>query len=107
MQRALDMWNGMIWDTKGALVPERTFWYAIHFSWQEAPSEYTPQEDLSVNLEMINLSRQVNTAERLEPTKAQRTLGISQYPAETMEREIAYLTNVATAWRDEVQTRKL
>ncbi len=56
MQWALDMWNGMIQATRGALVPDKTFWYAIDFSCHNRELEYSPQEDLPANLKMLDMT---------------------------------------------------
>ncbi len=59
MQKALDIWSGMIWATGGAFIPEKTFWYAINFSCHEGDCEYTSLEEFPDNLEMNNPSGQV------------------------------------------------
>ncbi len=78
MQRALTLWSGIIWATGGALVPEKTFWYMIDFSWQDGAWEYTPQEDLVATLEMMAPLGRIHEVERLDPDEARRTLGVQQ-----------------------------
>jgi hypothetical protein len=38
MQQMLDHWEGGLWATGGALVPHKSYWYAIDFKWD--PSDY-------------------------------------------------------------------
>ncbi len=95
MQQALDMWSGMIPATRGALIPEKTFWYAIDFLWHKGTLEYTPQDDLLSNNKMIYSSRCTQMGERLELTQDWRTLGFHQCPTGTNAQEIEYLTKVA------------
>ena len=35
MQAAVDLWEGGIWFSGGALAPEKSHWYAIDFRWKD------------------------------------------------------------------------
>jgi len=40
MQAALDLWNQGLSVTRGALVPEKSFWYLINFKWKSGQWQY-------------------------------------------------------------------
>jgi len=40
MQAALDLWNQGLSATRGALIPEKSFWYLIDFKWAGSRWKY-------------------------------------------------------------------
>ncbi len=74
----------------------------IDFLWQDGSLKYTSQEELLAHLEMMDPSRQVYMVKRLEADDAKRTLGVQQFLEGMNKMESKYLTNVVTAWRDEI-----
>ncbi len=66
----------MIWATGGALVPEKTFWYAIDFLWTNREWECASNEDVQATLEMKSSSETVHNVKCLEPESARQTLGV-------------------------------
>ncbi len=40
LQKAIDVWEGRLKATGGALVPEKTFWYLTAFKWQGGKWSY-------------------------------------------------------------------
>jgi hypothetical protein len=47
MQDGLDLWEGLIKATGGALVPEKSFWYLIDFKWSKGKWRYATVEETS------------------------------------------------------------
>jgi len=52
MQAALDLWNNGLSAMGGALVPEKSFWYAIDFKWRSSRWSYMPKQTAVEPLEM-------------------------------------------------------
>ncbi len=61
----------MIKVTRGALVPEKTFWYAIDFEWMNRELEYMPHDELNAILMMEDPIGNVHNVEHLAYDDAQ------------------------------------
>ncbi len=107
MQRAMDTWGGMIWATGGALVPEKTFWYAIEFEWEEGEWKLVENNDEDAALMMRDAKNQLQPIDCLSLDTSRRTLGVRQCPTGSNTEEYDYLVSVASEWRDEVKTSHL
>jgi len=58
MQVALDLWNDGLRVTGGALVPEKSFWYAINFRWKSRCWSYAPKKEEHNQLWMMDHQQQ-------------------------------------------------
>jgi hypothetical protein len=50
MQGAMDAWEGGMRTTRGAIVPEKSFWYLIYFVWTEGNWSYASEEESPVSI---------------------------------------------------------
>jgi len=46
LQDTIDCWEGGIWATGGAIVPEKSHWYLIDFTWSKGTWAYVNSADL-------------------------------------------------------------
>ncbi len=65
MQRALDVWGGLIRATGGTLVLEKTFWYLIDFEWRHGKWTYAGIDDLPATLTMPNTNQETHKIEKI------------------------------------------
>ena len=104
MQDAIDHWKGGIRATGGALVPVKSHWYLVDFKWKyDGTWGYSTKEEAPGKLTVLDATGTRCTIERLEPTKAQRTLGVRLALDGNFKAEVEYLHTIATDWADKVQ----
>jgi len=98
MQKSLSMWHGLLWATRGKLVPEKCFWYLIDFKWENNKWAYKKTGEAPGQIRvMINQEEQI-TIPRLEPSEAHRTLGIQLAPDGNDLEETKHLWDVTAEW---------
>ena len=77
MQASLDMWEGGLRASGGALVPEKSHWYLIKFLWDsEGCMRYATCQDEPATLSVRGADGQTTPLTRLEPSDARQTLGV-------------------------------
>jgi len=80
MQAALDMWSTGLQVTGGALVPAKSFWYAIDFWWSTGHWRYKkPAPDQELWMADYKNTR-LPTIQLLGPTEARCMLGVYLAP---------------------------
>jgi hypothetical protein len=52
MQDGLDLWEGLLKATGGALVPAKSYWYLIDFKWKNGSWKYATTEEIDFDLMM-------------------------------------------------------
>jgi hypothetical protein len=50
MQNGLDLSEGLLKATGGALVPEKSYWYLIDFKWHNGAWKYSTMEEIPFDL---------------------------------------------------------
>jgi hypothetical protein len=80
MQQALDLWEGGIRATGGAIVPEKSHWYLIDFKWSQGNWKYKTEVDAPAQLRVRDCDGNVAPFERLSVTEARQTLGVKLAP---------------------------
>ena len=98
MQSSLDHWEGGIWATGGAIVPENSHWYLIDFCWHHGSWIYASESPGS--LTVLNSLGQRQTLERLSPDDALHTLGVQLAPDDNNHAEVTYLRSCALEWKE-------
>ena len=92
------MWEGLLNATGGALGPDKTKWWAIHYKWAHNEWRYATEADLPGAL-YVNDPLCIQTQlERLAPDAALRTLRVRIAPNGNMQAEKAYLKKKAADW---------
>jgi hypothetical protein len=52
MQNGLDLWEGLLKATGGALIPEKSYWYLIDFKWHNGVWKYSMTAETPFDLTM-------------------------------------------------------
>jgi hypothetical protein len=99
MQRAVDLWEGAISATGGAIVPAKSFWYGIDFGWRpDGTYYYKPPALLPANLTVLDSVGQRVPLERVHPSEGRRTLGLRAAPDGSQTAELQFLRDVTRQW---------
>ncbi len=61
---------------RGALVPEKTFWYSVDFEWVDGEWNISVMEDTDANLTMLDAQNRVQEIKCLASDIAKETLGV-------------------------------
>ena len=76
MQEVVDHWEGGLRTTGGALRVDKSFWYLIHFIWENNQWKYATKDQQPGNLDVRGVSGTREHLSRLEPSQAKETLGV-------------------------------
>ncbi len=57
MQQAVTNWEGLLWATGGALVPEKCFWYLVAFKYKHSKWQYLKQQQLPGTISILDTDR--------------------------------------------------
>jgi hypothetical protein len=104
MQGVLDRWGGLLRATGGALVPKKSYWYAIDFTWSGTHWRYRTQQEMPGNLLITDVDGARSVLRRYEPNTGQETLGIMQAMDRNNLDEIRHLRTKAEAFADSMRT---
>jgi hypothetical protein len=80
MQQGLDLWEGLLKATGGALVPEKSYWYLIDFKWKDGGWKYATTEETQFELTMKDKDDVRHILLRLPVNEARRSLGYRAAP---------------------------
>jgi hypothetical protein len=103
-QEALELWEGLIHATGGALAPEKSYWYLVEVIRSNGKWTYVRESQQPFDLYLQN-GQFKNT--RLEVYQAKQSLGIMTRPDGKMIDEIKKLKRAASQWCDGVRSRRL
>ena len=99
MQDAVNLWEGAIWVSGGALAPEKSHWYAIDFRWNEGKCRLATKEETPFSLFIRDsLSGEPVEIDRLDVNEARTTLGVNQCPSGNMESQKQRMIAVTKTW---------
>jgi hypothetical protein len=76
LQKSLDLWEGGIRATGGAIELDKSFWYLIDFVWHQGKWTYATIDDCPAELTVLDLKGVRKVLQRLPVSHAERTLGI-------------------------------
>jgi len=107
MQEGLDLWEGLLKATGGALVPDKSYWYLIDFKWKEGAWKYATTEETQFNLTMRDKDDIRHVLERLPVNEARRSLGYRSAPDGNRKAQVAYMRKVAVEWSDKLRAGHL
>jgi hypothetical protein len=100
LQLAMDTWEGGLKATCGAIVPEKTFWYLIDFSWQSGQWKYKTISECPAKIEIKDIKGVRKELQRYEVHNAQETLGVFLAPDGNLMKQIEKMKNAAIKWAD-------
>ena len=101
-QQALNLWEGLLQATGGALAPEKSYWYLIEVVHRNGQWEYAaPNNDHHLTLPGGA------TVEHLSVNTSKEALGIQIRPDGGMDDEVEYLKNKVLTWCTMLRTQKI
>ena len=103
LQHSLNAWQGGIHASGGAIVPEKSHWYLIDFSWSNGKPSYKPTSSLPVQLVVKDSAGVLQPLRQLEPWEAERTLGVRLAPDGNMLAQASYMVQQAVEWSDKIR----
>ena len=76
MQEVVNRWEGSVRATGGALVPTKSYWYLLDFTWHNGSWRYRTKTDMPGDITIKGVDGVRVILERLEPSEARETLGV-------------------------------
>ena len=75
MQKALNLWEGLIKNTGGALAVDKCRWWGIDFEWNQGTWHYKTGDELYGELSAIDTNGRRNLVKQLEVHESHEPLG--------------------------------
>jgi hypothetical protein len=107
MQASLDLWEGGIRATGGAIVPAKSHWYLIDFIWKLGDWRYATEAETPSNLTVRDCDGRTQVLARLSVNVARRTLGAYLAPDGNDQTQFEVLRAAARTWKDQIRTGHL
>ena len=108
MQDVIDTWEGGLRASGGALVPSKSYWYLIHFTFRNNRWQYDSIDDSPGNLTIRDVSGLTRVElDRLEVSYARETLGVFIAMDGNQEMQMQELILKVQRWADLVRSGRL
>jgi hypothetical protein len=107
MQNGLDLWEGLLKATGGALIPEKTYWYLIDFKWHNGVWKYSTTAETPFNLTMKDKDELRHVRTWLLADEVRRSLGCWAAPDGNIKEQVNYMRSVAVEWGDKLRAGHL
>ena len=108
MQEVVDTWEGGLRASGGALVPAKSYWYLIHFTFHNNQWKYTSIKDTPGSLTIRDVSGTTRVPlERLEVHDARETLGVFIAMNASQEIQTEEKLTITRRWADRVRSGRL
>ena len=107
IQRSLSAWQGAIQASGGAIVPEKSHWYFVDFTWTQGNASYKKVKSTPGILQVHDSTGQLCTLRQLQPSEAERTLGLRLAPDGNMKSQIQHMRSTAVEWSDRIRAGHL
>jgi hypothetical protein len=104
MQGVLDRWGGLLRATGGALVPSKSYLYAIDFKWNGKRWVYRSLEDMPGDIYITGVDGKRVLLQRYEPHVGKETLGVMQAMGGNNADEVRHLRAKADQFADSMRT---
>ena len=98
LQESINLWNGCLTATGGALRPEKCNWYLMDFKWRSDGSWYYCNKNDIFHLKVKGDNNQVRNIKQLTPDKAKEAVGVLQRPDGRMDDEFTRCKKVCDEW---------
>ena len=96
-QAAINQWEGGIYSTGGAIVPEKSDWVMIDFKWKGTNWSYSPM-DPTEKLFVSNCDRRLEPLQQLTHKQGRLTLGVHIAPDGNWKDEKTAIREKAQDW---------
>ena len=103
MQDAMDLWEGLIKNTGGALATNKCRWWGMEFAWSEGKWKYKTNEELHRILKANDTYETRHTIRQLKTCEAYETLGVWLAADGNHQKEKEILTTIAYEWADKIR----
>ncbi len=107
LQQALDRWEGALKATCGAIVPEKTCWYLVDFTWDSGTWQYCSTQESPADLYVNDLQGSRNLIRRYEVWEAKETLGIHIAPNNNTSAQASKMVSIVSLWADNMRSGKI
>ena len=107
LQSLVTQWEGGIWATGGSIVPEKSFWSLIDFTWKQGKWKYKKIKDTPWDIYVLDNHRQWTLLPRTEPNIGSKTLGVILAPDGNNKQAWESLLDMASKWNEQVKTNHL
>ncbi len=100
LQHAVDVWEGGLKATCGAIVQEKTFWYLIYFKWAAGKWYYQSISDSPGEISIKDLNGNRKSLRWCEVNDAQEILGVHLAPDGNHYQQVCKIKETAFHWTD-------
>ncbi len=69
MQGTVTHWEGLLQASRGALVPEKCFWYLVQFKWSKNAWRYCTKAENKANIKVSDAQGELVTMHKLDHQK--------------------------------------
>jgi hypothetical protein len=107
LQKAIDTWENSLKITCGAIVPEKTVWWLIHFEWEGTFWRYASSLEYPGEIQVNDIAGDRKTLTRLNADQAYETLGVYLAPDGNSTAQFAKLLSLLIKWADAMRTRHI
>ena len=107
LQRAADTWEGGIRATGGAIGPAKSHYYLLEFIWKDGNFRYATPTETPTSISILDKDGIRQNLERIEPDRAQKTLGVYLAPDGNDKDQFTALLEKSKAWADQVRAGHL
>jgi hypothetical protein len=104
MQGSLDTWSGGIRVTGGGLVPTKSCWCLIDFTWKHGNASYATVEQCPGELLMDDIHGVRHKLKHLEFHEAERALAVRLAADGNCKAELKFLLSRVNQWADQIRT---
>ena len=102
MQQALDLWEGLIKNSRGALAVNKCRWWGVDFVWNNGYQRYKTSTELQGELSAIDTHGECDVVEQLAVSESYKTLGVLLTANGNQKDEIKYLHDTTKEWADRI-----
>jgi len=107
LQRALDLWEGGLHATGGAIVPEKSHWYLVDFRWSGSEWTYVSTAESPATLWVKDIHGDRKPLKRLETHEGATTLGVDIAADGNSVKQFQKMKEASIKWADQIRTDRL
>jgi hypothetical protein len=108
MQKTINCWDGVARATGGALAPDKSWWYLIHFDWQNGDAKYGDLSNILNNqLQGKDKDGKTMQLKYLESHEAQEMLGVFLSPNGSNKKQIEIFKEKMEKYSEMIRTGHL
>jgi hypothetical protein len=107
MQSAMDLWQGGIRATGGALAPSKSYWVLVDFKWKYGEWSYKSRRDSPGSVTVKDSEGVPQVLERVDVHEARRTLGVYLAPDGNCKEQKRILGEKAQTFADRLKAKKM